>query len=359
MIRSAKAHINLQALHHNLSVARRRAMNSHVLGVIKADAYGHGLVPVAETLAPDVSGLAISCIEEGEILREAGYEGRIVLLHGIERADDLDEAARFRLDLVVHHPAQGKWLEESSISQPLDVWIKVDSGMHRLGVPKDDFAGLFHRLAGLSAVGTIRAMTHFADADDQGSHYTAQQLKHFDMALGGQDIEQSCANSAGVLGHPDSHRNWVRPGIMLYGSSPFVNSSALADGLMPVMELTAPLIAIQHYRKGDTVGYGRTWTCPEDMPVGVVAIGYGDGYPRHAPSGTPTMLNGVIAPLVGRVSMDLVTIDLREVGGAEIGLPVELWGNHVSVDTVASMSGTISYEILCAVGPRAERTFSR
>jgi alanine racemase len=359
MIRSVTAHINLQALHHNLSVAKRRAMNSQVLGVVKADAYGHGLVPVAEILAPDVAGLAVSSVSEALVLREAGYEGRIVLLHGVERSDEIAQAVNLGLDLVVHHPVQCRWLEQTSLSKPLDIWLKIDTGMHRLGIPEAEFLSLYKKLKAIPGIRNVRAMTHFADADDQQSHYTKQQLKHFDKALGEETVEQSCANSAAILSHPESHREWVRPGIMLYGSSPFVNGSAMADGLMPVMEVTAPLIAIQHYRKGDTIGYGRTWTCAQDMPVGVVAMGYGDGYPRHAPSGTPTMVNGVITPIVGRVSMDLITVDLRDVPGVEIGMPVELWGNHVSVDTVASMAGTISYELLCAAGPNAERSYGR
>lgn len=359
MIRSATAHINLQALHHNLSVVRRRATNSKVLGVVKSDAYGHGLIPVAEVLAPEVDGLAVSCLSEAQLLRQSGYEGRVVLLHGVERQDELPEAERLGVDLVVHQATQGRWLEEAGLAGPMDVWLKVDTGMHRLGIPETDFPELHRKLQGVPGIRTVRAMTHLADADDQESHYTQRQLKHFDEALDGVDIEQSCANSAAVLGHLDAHRDWVRPGIMLYGSSPFVHGNAMADGLMPVMELTAPLIAIQQHKKGDTIGYGRTWTCPEDMKVGVVAIGYGDGYPRHVPSGTPAMVNGVIAPIVGRVSMDLVTIDLRDVPGAEIGMLVELWGNHVSVDTVASMAGTISYELLCNAGPRAERSYSR
>jgi len=359
MIRSATAHINLQALHHNLSVARRRAANSKVLGVVKSDAYGHGLIPVAEGLAPDVAGLAVSCLGEAEILRQAGYEGKIVLLHGIERQDELPDAVSLGVDLVIHQLFQCRWLEEASLTGPMDIWLKLDTGMHRLGIPETDFPELHEKLRSIPGIRSVIAMTHLADADDQKSHYTQRQLKHFDEALDGVDIEQSCANSAAVLGHLDAHRHWVRPGIMLYGSSPFLHGNAMVDGLMPVMELAAPLIAIQQHRKGDTIGYGRTWTCPEDMKVGVVAIGYGDGYPRHVPSGTPVMINGVITQLVGRVSMDLVTIDLREVPGAEIGMPVELWGNHVSVDTVASMAGTISYELLCNAGPRAERSYAR
>jgi len=357
MIRSAHAVIDLQALSHNLARAKQAAGNSQALAVVKADAYGHGLIKVAETLAGQAEGMAVACLPEAQVLRKAGYQGRIVLLHGVKNAQEQEAAAEFGLDLVLHEPYQLELLQEMNSLGPLDIWLKLDTGMHRLGFPPHQATVLYQKLTALPVVRSLRFMTHFADADDRESRYTQTQMDSFDQATRGLEGEQSCANSAAILGHPQSHRDWIRPGIMLYGASPFVSGNAEAEGLKPVMHLSSPLIAIQALKKGDTIGYGRTWTCPEDMNVGVVAIGYGDGYPRHATNGTPVMINNVLTQLVGRVSMDLVTIDLRATGDVEIGMPVQLWGDRVAADEVASCSGTIAYELFCSVGERVGREY--
>jgi len=357
MIRSAHAAIDLQALTHNLARAKIAASNSQALAVVKADAYGHGLITVAETLSDQAEGMAVACLPEAQVLRKAGYQGRIVLLHGVKNAQEQEAAAEFGLDLVLHEPYQIELLQGMKRHGPLDIWLKLDTGMHRLGFPPSRATALFQKLTAMPVVGVLRFMTHFADADDRQSHYTQGQMDIFNQATRGLEGEQSCANSAAILGHPQTHRDWIRPGIMLYGASPFVSGNAEMDGLKPVMHLSAPLIAIQALKKGDTIGYGRTWTCPEDMNIGVVAIGYGDGYPRHATNGTPVMINGVMTQVVGRVSMDLVTIDLRSIGAVEIGMPVQLWGDRVSADEVANYSGTIAYELFCSVGERVRREY--
>jgi len=357
MIRSAHAVIDLQALSHNLARAKQAAGNSQALAVVKADAYGHGLIKVAEALSNQADGMAVACLPEAQVLRETGYQGRIVLLHGVKNALEQEAAAEFGLDLVLHEPYQLELLQAMKSRAALDVWLKLDTGMHRLGFHPSQAAALYQKLAALSLVRSLRLMTHFADADDRESHYTQEQMDSFDQATQGLGGEQSCANSAAILGHPQTHRDWIRPGIMLYGASPFVAGNAEAEGLNPVMHLSAPLIAIQALKKGDTIGYGRSWSCPEDMNIGVVAIGYGDGYPRHATNGTPVMINNVMTQLVGRVSMDLVTIDLRSTGEVEIGMPVQLWGDRVSADKVANCSGTIAYELFCSIGERVRREY--
>lgn len=357
MIRSAQAVIDLKALQHNLLRAKQAASHSQVMAVVKADAYGHGLVRMAETLAEHAQGMAVACLPEAEVLRAAGYQGRIVLLHGVKSAQEQEAAGEYRLDLVIHAPYQLDLLQDMKGQGPIDIWLKLDTGMHRLGLPAHLASELYQKLAALPVVRTLRLMTHFAEADDRRSPYTRSQMDHFDHAIAGLEGEQSCANSAAILAHPETHRDWIRPGIMLYGSSPFDTGRALDEGLKPVMHLSAPLIAIQSLKKGDTIGYGRTWTCPEDMPVGVVAIGYGDGYPRHACNGTPLMINNVITQMVGRVSMDLVTIDLRSTGDVQIGMPVQLWGERVAADEVARCSGTIAYELFCSVGDRVSREY--
>jgi alanine racemase len=303
------------------------------MAIIKADAYGHGLVKVAEALDGHVEGVGLSCLAEAEVLRASGYNDRILLLHGAEKTQELPRASELGLDLVVHHMEQLKGLEDVHLDKPVNVWLKIDTGMHRLGINPAQSRDFLTRLSGLSNVGEIRLMTHLADADDINSHYAKTQVQIFDEVVSANGLESSCANSAGVMAHPECHYEWIRPGIMLYGASPFHLGNAISENLRPVMSLTAPLIAINHIRKGETIGYGRTWTCPENMLVGVVAIGYGDGYPRHAPSGTPVMINRQRTDMIGRVSMDLITIDLRNVRGVEIGMPVELWGEHILAQT--------------------------
>jgi alanine racemase len=355
-MRPAEARINLQALQHNFRRVRALAPGSRVMAIIKANAYGHGLVPVAQALR-DRDAFGVVGLEEAINLREAGFDRRIVLLEGLFGADDLPLIHGYRLDVVVHHPSQVELLEQDGLAGPLDIWLKIDTGMHRLGFPPDQAGALTARLAGLPQTGSVRCMTHFACADEADNPATRDQLDRFDGACTGFRGECSLANSAAVLAWPATHRDWVRPGIMLYGSSPFPGKTAQELGLQPVMTLATRLIAVNPCNRGDAVGYGGDWICPEDMPVGVAAVGYGDGYPRHAPGGMPVLVNGKRCALVGRVSMDMICIDLRSQPDAKVGDEVVLWGEGLPVDEIAPLAGTISYELLCGVGSRVHFSY--
>ena len=349
-----RARIDLAALRHNLAFARRHAPDAKLLAVIKADAYGHGLLPVARALA-DADALAVARLEEALRLREAGIRKDIVLLEGVNGAGELRQAQQHGLQPVVHRPDQIQMLQQAG-GEAVSVWLKIDTGMHRLGFAPAAAAEAHRQLAACAAVrGTPRLMTHLACADERDNEVTRQQCRRFDAAVAGLAGEQSIANSAGLLGWPDTRRDWVRPGIMLYGASPFADGSA-AD-LRPVMSLETALIALRDCRRGEPVGYGGRWRCPEDMRIGVAAIGYGDGYPRHAPDGTPVRVNGKPAAIAGRVSMDMIALDLRACPGARVGDPVLLWGRgetgeRLPVETIAARAGTLSYELFCRLTPR-------
>lgn len=322
---------------------------------VKAEGYGHGLVRVARAL--DADAFAVACIEEALALREAaGIDRRIVLLEGVFEADELALCARHALDVAIHHPEQLRMLELARLERPLRVWLKIDSGMHRLGLAPETAPAIFQRVRDCPAAhAEIGLMSHLARADERDCDYTRQQLQTFEAATAGLPGERSLANSAGILGWPRTHFDWVRPGIMLYGASPFVDSLAPDEDLRPAMSFHTRLIAIRRLRRGEPVGYGGTWLCPEDMDVGVAAVGYGDGYPRHAPSGTPVLVNGRAAALVGRVSMDMITLDLRQHPEARIGDPVLLWGEGLPVERIAQAAGAISYTLLCGVTARVRR----
>jgi alanine racemase len=353
MTRPARACINLRALQHNFSRVQQAAPHSKIMAIIKANAYGHGLVRVAQAL-PAADAFGVACLDEAISLREAGFDRRIVLLEGLFTAEDVGLINGYRLDVVIHHDSQLKLLEQGRLLRPLDVWVKLDTGMHRLGFEPDSVAGVTARLRGIRQLGNIRYMSHFCCADDTENAATGRQLRMFLKAVAASGAEQTLANSAAILGWPDTHRDWVRPGIMLYGGSPLSGQSAQSLDLQPVMTLSTRLIAVNARRQGDAIGYGGDWTCPDDMRIGVAAIGYGDGYPRHAPSGAPVLVNGKPAALAGRVSMDMICIDLSDHPDAQVGDEVTLWGEGLPVDEVAAVAGTISYELLCGVGARVQ-----
>lgn len=297
--------------------------------------------------------MAVACIEEALTLREAGVDRPIFLLEGVFEAAELPLCARHRFEIAIHHSEQVLMLERARLECPLRVWLKIDTGMHRLGLPPATVPAIAQRLRDCAAVAPdLGFMSHLARADERDCDYTLQQLDAFQAATAGLSGQRSLANSAGILGWPQTHFDWVRPGIMLYGASPFMNSLAFDEGLRPVMTLSTRLIAIHRLRHGDPVGYGGTWLCPEDMDIGVAAVGYGDGYPRHAPSGTPVLVNGREAALIGRVSMDMITLDLRQHPAARIGDPVVLWGEGLPVERIAQAAGTISYTLLCGITQR-------
>jgi alanine racemase len=322
------------------------------MAVIKANGYGHGQVRVARAL-DTADAFAVACIEEALPLREAGVHKPILLLEGFFEDSELPLCSRLDLAVAVHDLSQVEMLERSRLERPLTVWLKIDTGMHRLGIAPEQAVTTWQRLRACPAVApAIRLMSHLARADERDADYTLQQLQVFKELCQQLPGERSLANSAGVLGWPQTHGDWVRPGLLLYGVSPFTDTLAEAEGLQPVMTLSSRLIAVKRLRRGDPVGYGGTWICPEDMDVGMAAVGYADGYPRHAPAGTPVLVNGRRAGLVGRVSMDMLSIDLRRQPDVRPGDPVVLWGQGLPIEIIARAAGTIPYTLLCGVSAR-------
>lgn len=356
MTRPARASIDVAALRHNLSRVRVFAPHSRILAIVKANGYGHGLARVGRALS-GADGFGVACLEEALALREAGIDKRILLLGGVFDPSELPLVVQHRLDVVVHDETQVRLLELARLNSPVSVWLKVDTGMHRLGVPPACVPRVWQRLADcVNVARPMRVLSHFASADDRQAAQTANQLSCLLGCAKGLSAELSIANSAAVLTRPDAHCDWVRPGIMLYGISPFVDDVGTDYGLRPVMTLSTQLIAVKHIEPGETIGYGGTWRCPQAMPVGVAAIGYGDGYPRHAPSGTAVLVNGERVPLIGRVSMDLITLDLRRQPRAQPGDRVVLWGRGLPIEELAQSAGTIAYELVCRVASRVRFT---
>ncbi|ABM61434.1 alanine racemase [Halorhodospira halophila] len=356
MSRAARATVNLSALRANLRTARAAAPQQRIMAVIKSDGYGHGLAVVAGALTGHAEAFAVTDADEAEALRAAGFRERIVLLQGPFAVDDLARAAAADLELVIHAHWQVEALAQAQLASPVTVWLKVDSGMHRLGFPPEEVQDAWRRLTEASCVrADIGFLTHLACADDRDDPATERQLETFQAACDGLPGPRSAANSAGVLGWPASHYDWVRPGIMLYGASPFVDGRDEQPALQPAMAFQGRVVAVRHLRAGDPVGYGATWSCPEAMPVGVVSIGYGDGYPRHAPSGTPVEVAGQRTRLVGRISMDMLAVDLRGLDPVAEGDPAILWGGAVRAEEVAGACGTIAYELFCRMPPRVRR----
>jgi len=357
MSRPTRAFIDSAALRANLQRVKACAPRQRVMAVVKSNAYGHGAIKVANLLQSDVDAFGVRSLEEALELRETGIIKPIVLLEGFFKSDELPEIVKQDLQIVVHTTKQFEYLLRAQLEKPVAVWLKVDTGLHRLGFAPNEIEPIYQALKQCSnVVEPIRLMSHLISADDRQDASTEQQTQTF-LALAQQfEVETSLANSAGILGWPQTHCDLVRPGIMLYGVSPFPDSVAKQEGLQPVMQLQSALIAVRRLHKGDTVGYGATWTCPQSMPVGVVAIGYADGYPRHAPSGTPVLLNGRRVPLVGRVSMDMITVDLRNQPNASVGDPVLLWGKNLPVEEVAALAGTIGYELLCNINCPLKQT---
>lgn len=349
MTRPLRALIDASALRHNLGVVRRHAPDSRVLAVIKADAYGHGVSRVAHALArAGVEGFALLELETAVRLREQGLSQRIVLLEGFFDRHELPVLERHRIDTVVHCSEQIALLGETQ--GYFDVLTKLNTGMNRLGFREHEFVDAWRRLTALSMVRTRTLMTHFANADDERG--VDWQLQTFQRMTDGVAAPRTLANSAAIVRYPHTHADWVRPGIMLYGATPFADVSAAALGLKPVMTLASQIIAVQHLKAGDTVGYGGTFTAQRDIRVGVVACGYADGYPRHAPTGTPACVEGFMTGTVGRVSMDMLCVDISALPNACVGSGVVLWGEGNPVDDVATAAGTVGYELLCALAPR-------
>lgn len=358
MTRATCAEINLVALKHNLQVSRNAATGARQMAIIKANGYGHGLVEVARALR-DADAFGVATVDEAVNLREAGIYHPIVLLEGFTQEAELILVHAYDLECVIHHESQVDMLEKTKYEK-IKTWLKVDTGMNRLGFEPDETKKIYQRLQICQSVmGPVKLMTHLACADDLNDQFTEQQISRFNQTTSSIDCsETSIANSAGILGWPASRANWVRPGIMLYGVSPFIDSTAEQHKLKPVMTLKSELISIRQLKKGDKVGYGGTWSCPKGMMLGVVAIGYGDGYPCHARLDTPVLVNNQAASLVGRVSMDMITVDLSNCKSAKVGDPVTLWGEGLPVETIAQYADTIAYELLCGVTQRVNYSYN-
>lgn len=355
--RKTEALIDLDAIRENYALACALAPKSKNIAVIKANAYGHGLVAVAKALQAEAPAFAVAVLEEALELRHAGISVPLLILEGVSSVAQIELAAAKELSLVVHSEEQVSLLQRANPSAPVSIWLKVDTGMHRLGVRPSQVEIL---LGGLQDCACEVAVicTHLACADDLSSDVTNTQLAAFAACSSDLDIAKSIANSAGILAWPQSHADWNRPGYLLYGVSPLADDLESARGLKPAMSVRSEIISIREVAAGDVVGYGGRWQAARPSVIGTVAIGYADGYPRHAAAGTPTVINGRVAPLVGAVSMDLITVDLTEHENVAVGDSVELWGNSISVNEVAALSDTIGYELLTAVSARVPRRYS-
>lgn len=361
-MRPSQAIIDLDALRANYRLAASLAPQSQTMAVVKANAYGHGAVAVARALEPLVPAFAVACSEEALDLRSAGIAKPILLLEGFFSQDEIALAAANNFWLLVENEHQVEALAKTALPTPLTAWLKIDTGMHRLGAPLSQGIRLYEQLR---ACGHIRQpiviASHFACADELDNDCTARQiqrLKQFAHSISSTTTPPlSMANSPALLGWPESHGAWNRPGFMLYGSSPFADAHPAADQLQAVMSFQSQVISVRTVPCGETVGYGNTWRATRDSIIATVPVGYGDGYPRHAPSGTPVLVAGQMAMLAGRVSMDLITLDVTNLSGIAIGSPVELWGKNLPVNSVAAAAGTIGYELLTRMPGRLRRIY--
>jgi alanine racemase len=376
-MRPTKALIDLSALRHNYAVAQRLSGGGRTLPIIKANAYGHGAVEVARALESSAPAFGVACFDEAMELRTAGIKKPLLLLQGALNAEELLEASRQQFWLVVGSEIQAEAVITAKLENPVSVWLKVDTGMHRLGVASQQFRTVYQQLSASNNVADMVLMTHFACSDETENNMTRQQLALFSETVQGIDAPMSLANSAGLIAWPESRAEWNRPGYMLYGCSP-VNGSTTAtqrlpedtlpedalpeDALRPVMTLSSQVIAVRDVPACDTVGYGGVWHAERDSRIATVTIGYGDGYPRHARSGTPVLVNGQRVPLVGRVSMDMITVDVTDLcvnqpEAVKPGDEVILWGGALSVNEVAECAGTIGYELLTRMPARTPRVY--
>lgn len=353
MIPRVTATIDLAALQHNLRQVRRYAPQSKVMAAIKADGYGHGMVPVARALeAAKVDAFAVACMEEAIKLRQARIVTPIALLEGIISEEEAALAVYEQLQVVLHDHWQIALLEGLPESSEVSFWFKLDTGMHRLGFPLSDIPQLTALLKRRPRWRFMGWITHLACADEPENPMTLQQVQRYQDALQGLSGARSIANSAGILGWPQTHADWVRPGLMIYGASPLADKTGTDLGLKQAMTLQSRLIAVREYAKGEAIGYAQTYRCPERMPVGVVAVGYADGVHRSLANGTPVLVNGQRVPLAGRVSMDMITVDLRPAKNPRVGDAVTLWGEGLPAEEIARHAGTIPYELFCGLTQR-------
>jgi alanine racemase len=367
-INVATAKINLEALRHNLSRVKQLSINSKIMCVIKANAYGHGLLAVAHALS-ESDAYAVAHLSEARYLREQGIIKKIMVLEGVVADEEYHYCLALNIIPVIHNFQQFQQLQYFfKQNRAFSYGLKIDTGMHRLGFSEEELNQLMVQYQHLESqfLPTL-CLSHFACADESTNARNSSQLSNFKRSYQSLEtldywecVDKSMANSAAILAFPESHFDWLRPGIMLYGVSPFETmtppKTGLDEGLKVVMTLSAPVIAIKKLQQGDGIGYGASWCCPEEMSIAIIAIGYGDGYPRHAPSGTPVLIHGIEVPLVGRVSMDMITVDLRPLQAhqlsCQIGDKVTLWGEGLPIERISQKAGTIAYELLCQITQR-------
>lgn len=351
-MRPACASLDAAALRHNLAEVRALS-GARVMAIVKANGYGHGLTWVAKTLA-EADAFGVASLEEGRELRESGIRQEICLLEGFFDASEIPVILREHLTPVIHDHYQVEALKGVRGAGRCDVWIKVDTGMHRLGFEPAEVPAVMAELAALPCIARQGLLSHLACAEDADSAATRGQIERFEgLALPG--LRRSLANSAGIMQWPAAHTDWVRPGLMLYGASPLAANTPVPARLKPVMTLRSRLISVRNRHKGDAIGYGGVYRCPQDMPVGVVGVGYGDGYPREFQTTVSVLVRGQRAPVIGRISMDMLTVDLRAVAGAQVGDEVILWGQDLPVEEIAHAAGTIPYTLLCGLTQRLPR----
>ena len=346
--------INLDAIRQNVKKVREYAPNAKIMAVIKANGYGHGLLLMAQALN-NVDGLAIARISEGVSLRKSGVKSKLLILSGFFSERQLNDIVEYSLDVVVHSVQQVEILKKYLGQTQISIWVKINTGMNRLGLSPAEFTIAYQELTALPNIKQpITLMTHLSSADDMKSPVTQQQIQLFNKIVENISDEKSIANSTGIIGWPDSVTNWVRPGLMLYGVSPFLKGDGKELGLNPVMSLHSYIIAVKNIAAGESVGYSGNWISRKQTRLGVVCIGYGDGYPRHAKEGTPVLVNNKRVPLIGRVSMDMITVDLSSQENVKPGDLVTLWGNGLPVEEIARYIDTIPYTLLCGITQRVK-----
>lgn len=354
-MRPAHALIDLDALRHNYQLAKSLS-GRRALAVLKANAYGHGAVACARALADDADAFAVACIEEALELRAAGIRQPILLLEGWFEASELALIVEHQLWSVVHHQQQVQELLGAQLGTPVPIWLKLDSGMHRVGFDPAEYAAVWLQLERSQNVASLTSITHFSRADEPTTGRTEEQLETFKRATQGLNGPTSLCNSSGVLAWPEAHGGWLRPGVMLYGATPFEFPQANAARLKPVMQLQSKVIAVRELAAGEPIGYGSRFITQRPTRVGVVAMGYADGYPRHAADGTPILVDGQRTQLIGRVSMDMLTLDLTDLPHSGLGSAVRLWGEGLNASEVAHHAGTIAYQLFCNLN-RVPRRF--
>ncbi len=353
MSRQTIARIDLGALQHNLKIIKTLAPESRIMSVVKADAYGHGIERVVPALN-ETDAFAVATVGEAQRVRACDWNGPLVLLEGFSSEAELTAGSELGAEMVIHNTTQLEYLRHSGVKLANRLWLKIDTGMHRLGFPADQAEAVYAELEKYAGSEGIGLMSHLACADDTDNPMTNQQISRFEKAVEQLDGPRSLANSAALLNFENSLLDWVRPGLVLYGISPVDGSLGTDFGLQPAMTLECRIIAINQCKAGDSVGYGAAYQCPEDMPVGVAAIGYGDGYPWRASNETPVYVGSRQTTLAGRVSMDMITIDLRDIPDVSVGDRVTLWGEGMPIEQVAVACGTIPWELICSVTTRVK-----